>query len=199
MKRLFAGVAAELSERVLSQAVADRVSAERDFGAQVQVLSALADVFSGDEESEARLVRLAEGVAVARATQLVDALEAGKFSSTEVAGEVVRSFTELSILLPEKLSHCGATLRTAVQRQFRLRCATSDGVLDALYVAFFELQEADLQAALTRARFGELEPRLREVLSVFGLGGERGAPGAGEAGEVGEKPKAAKSDKKHQQ
>lgn len=162
----------------------------------MQVLSALADVFSGDEESEARLVRLAEGVAGARATQLVDALEAGKLSSTEAAGEVVRSFTELSISLPKKLAHCGATLRTAVQRQFRLRCATSDGVLDALYVAFFELQEADLQAALTRARFCELEPRLREVLSVFGLGGELGASGAGEAGE---KPKTAKGDKKHQQ
>ena len=110
----------------------------------MQVVSALADIFSGDEGAEVRLVRLAEGVAGARAMQLVDVLEAGKFSSTEVAGEVVRSFTELSILLPEKLSHCGATLRTAVQRQFRLRCATSDGVLDALYVAFFELQEADL-------------------------------------------------------
>lgn len=172
MKKLFAGVASELAERVLSPAVADRVAAERSFATQIEVLDALADVFSGDEEAETRLVRLAEGVAGARATQLAENLETGKLSPTEAAGEIVRSFTELSAELPKKLAACGATLRTAVQRQFRLRCVTSDGVLDALYTAFFELQEADLQLTLSRTQRSGLEPRLREVLAAMGLTGD---------------------------
>ena len=99
-------------------------------------------------------------------------LETGKLSQTETAGETVRSFSQLSVELPKKLAVCGATLRTAVQRQFRLRCVTNDGVLNALYTAFFELQEVDLQLTLSHARRDELEARLREVLEAVGLMGQ---------------------------
>ena len=49
---------------------------------------------------------------------------------------------------------------------------TNDGVLNALYTAFFELQEVDLQLTLSHARRDELEARLREVLEAVGLMGQ---------------------------
>ena len=103
----------------------------------------------------------------------MESLETGRLSQTEIAGETVGSFSQLSVELPKKLTVCGATLRTAVQRQFRLRCVTNDGVLNALYTAFFELQEVDLQLTLSHARRDELEARLREVLEAMGLMGQR--------------------------
>ena len=193
MKKLFAGVAAELSDRVFSPAVADRVAAERDFGAQMEILGALADVFSGDEEAETRLVRVAECVAGSRAAQLTEGLETGRQSQTEAAGETVRSFTLLSAELPRKLSVCGATLRTAVQRQFRLRCLPNDGMLGALYTAFFELQEVDLQLVMSRGRKCELELRLREVLEALGLADDEPAKKAN--GNAKERRKSAEQDK----